>query len=160
MNSRAAKLQDFDLFEKSIVQNKKQLIALFDKTIFDLNKVELKDEIYFLFNSLDLVHIGKPPLVTFSKTMHFFLPKLISPIDRRYTLTYFYNNVNVPNTIEKQFAKFWAIQQKYLGIATEYNLSNFVDNKWNSTIPKVVDNIIIGICKIKEGLKTKTIEEI
>lgn len=97
-----------------------------------------------MFFQMELVHPGKPRLVTYSKTFHFFLPKLFVPIDRKYTLSYFYGNGMVPGSLERQFKRFSELHQEFRRFATNVALVQAVDNSWNGNIPKVIDNIIIG----------------
>lgn len=97
MNSRGAKLSDFEEFRGSIKTNKKHIMDLSGYRIEEIREIEFENIIKILenlFNDLKLVGKNKndkekPRLVTFSKTMHFLLPDLIVPIDRTYTLIFF-----------------------------------------------------------------------
>jgi hypothetical protein len=97
---------------------------------------------------LKLVANGKPKLVTFSKTLHFFLPDLVVPIDRKYTLQFFYGSTYVPKSDQKQFQRFMEIEQQYLKLQSNIDFSKFIDDKWNLNIPKTLDNLIIGYEKL------------
>jgi len=149
MNSRGAKLQDFEVLKKSIIKSKKTFHDLSAYTLKDMNNQIARELLEKLFNNLYLVAEGKPPLVTFSKTMHFFLPDLIGPIDRTYTMRFFYNNTNVPSSITNQFKRFMDIEIEYCNLAKEFKLSKYKDKVWNRTIPKIVDNMIIGYLRSK-----------
>ena len=149
MNSRGAKLQDFEVLKKSIIRNKKTIHDLNSYTLKDMNNQTVRGLLENLFTNLDLVAEGKPPLVTFSKTMHFFLPDLIGPIDRTYTMKFFYNNTNVPSSITNQFKRFMDIEIEYCNLAKKYKLTKYKDSIWNRTIPKIVDNMIIGYLRLK-----------
>lgn len=95
MNSRGAKLLEFGKFENSILDNKNLLLKL---KKFNIRNIELAfDDLHELFNKLKLVET-KAPLVTFTKTLHFMLPELVVPIDRKYTLSFFgINNYQLNN---------------------------------------------------------------
>jgi hypothetical protein len=97
---------------------------------------------------LNLVATGKPILVTASKTLHFFMPNLIVPIDRKYTLNFFNGNESVPTKIEKQFQVFIKIQREFSLFSATHDLTAYKDERWNLTIPKVMDNMIIGFMKL------------
>ena len=101
-----------------------------------------------LFRDLTLVATGKPPLVTFSKALHFFLPDLVVPIDRKYMLNFFNGNVNINQNAENQLRLFCAIQKEFLSFAATHNLSEYIDDRWNLSIPKEMDNMIIGYMKL------------
>ena len=147
MNSRGAKLSEYTDFERTILDNKESFDRLKNKQIKDLNESDyeiLKD----LYRNLNLVS-SNTPLVTFSKTMHFFLPETIGPIDRKYTLNFYKGNTNIPNKIDNQFKLFNNIHQMYTDFAAHIDLSFYVQiTGWNRSEPKVIDNIIIGYQKL------------
>ncbi len=144
MNSRGAKLQEYCKFEKSIIDNKDNIYSIADLNIKEISEETSMNQIEELFYSLDLVANTKPALVTFTKTMHFLLPELVVPIDRTYTLMYFYENVNIPKEKEKQFAMIKEIQCEFSKFANKISMDKYIDKKWNRTAAKVMDNMIIG----------------
>jgi hypothetical protein len=162
MNGRGAKLSDINTFKNSIRKNKSDIIKLKKYRIEKLceNNEEIFEILDSLFEKLDLVEKSwtgkkiKSKLVTFSKTLHFLLPKLIVPIDRRYTLNFFYNNKIVPtdNDIKKNNKKqmkiFKELHLKFYEIGKIYELEKSKDNKWNLNLPKIIDNAIIGYSKL------------
>ena len=87
MNNKKAKLSKLDIFTETIKNNADKIKQLFT---YDLIKIDDKSNEIFteLFNNLILVKT-KSPLVTFSKTLHFFLPNIVVPIDRKYTCNFF-----------------------------------------------------------------------
>jgi hypothetical protein len=124
-----------------------------------------KGTIKKLFNELELVDT-KTPLVTFSKTLHFILPNLIAPIDRKYTLRFFYgkNPEGCFTSRQKQFDVFWKIEMEFSKYAQKQKeLSSFVEvNGWNRSIPKVLDNAVIGYISPtveRENKKRRAIEK-
>lgn len=150
MNSRGAKLSEYDDFEKSVFSYAELLRDLSEYEIQQLDgNVELREHLKDLFFGISFVEKGKPVLVTASKTLHFFLPKLIVPIDRKYTLQFFNGNMGVPtNDINKQFRMFIDIQNEFSAFSTSHNLEEYIDDRWNLSIPKVMDNMIIGFMKL------------
>ncbi|MDD3178340.1 MAG: hypothetical protein PHR26_02365 [Candidatus ainarchaeum sp.] len=149
MNSRGARLTPINIFKKSILNNKKIIIDLKKYTFKDLliNFDEIFEKLYFLYNNLELCK-QKTKIVTFSKTMHFLLPNLCVPIDRKYALNFFYNNRSITN--KNEFRKYKEINLNYCKIYEKYDLSKYLgkisDNgiRWNITIPKILDNVVIG----------------
>ena len=163
MNGRGAKLNDFDLFKDTIRKNKTKINSLMDYKIEKLNEKEKADVLKIaeeLFNNLDLTGKSwtgnkiKSKLVTFSKTLHFLIPDLFVPIDRRYTLDFFYDNKMVPTSSnikknnEMQIEVFNELFEKFCEIAKICNLSKYVDNKWNLNVPKIIDNSIISYSRL------------
>jgi len=158
MNSRGAKLSNFNKFYSSILKNKKAIISLSRYSLQDLSTNQLNNNVLPILEKLfyDLNLVGnskngneKPRLVTFSKTLHFLLPKLVPPIDRKYTLNFFYGNVSINKKLSLQFKKFKEIFNefhKFSKLIKDYKIEK--DGYWNSTIPKIIDNFIIGYQKM------------
>ncbi len=173
MNSRGAKLSNFDKdFKRTILKYQKKIGELSkfslerQKNLFE----QLEKPLKFLFNKLVLIDQknkkNPPKLVTFSKTLHFFLPNLIIPIDRKYTLNFFFNQTTIGSSEEEQFKRFLGIQKefhKFMWENKKYFLSHLKDSKkekWNANLPKILDNFIIGYKKLKDKDKVyKKIKE-
>ena len=119
---------------------------------------KLMDTISFLFDNLELVQ-GDAPLVTFSKTMHFLLPDLFMPIDRKYTIQYFYReppykreNYDLPHvmgTREKQKERLFEVFEQFRLIFHKHGAVLSVNSisQWNRNIPKVIDNVVMTFVK-------------
>lgn len=152
MNSRGAKLSDFIDFKKSLLLHKKEIETLKNVKLGEMNEedaLQIYPKIKQLFHELNLVQRGKPKLVTFSKTMHFLLPNLIMPIDRTYTLNFFFGHTNLNKDEEKQLQILWEIVKATNNYAKNNKyLLKFEDKTWNVNIPKIIDNIIIGYVRI------------
>lgn len=144
MNSRGAKLMNFPSFVNSIKKHQADFEKLKNGKIEDLPKY--KEILEKLFFELELVAPKKPPLVTFSKTLHFILPDLIAPIDRRYTIRFFYGTSNNKcfKTPKAQFETFWEIETTFSKFAQSKDMSIYIDDYWNRSVPKILDNAVIG----------------
>ena len=156
MNSRGAKLLEFGKFENSILDNKNLLLKL---KKFNIRNIELAfDDLHELFNKLKLVET-KAPLVTFTKTLHFMLPELVVPIDRKYTLSFFgINNYQLNNN---SYMVFEGIHRGFCEFAnkvaeTGNDLIWYANNArkgnsamtWLTSEAKIIDNIVIGYQKL------------
>ena len=145
MNQRGAKLSDFPTFKDSLLEHRQVIESLGGLRIETLTDIKgLADKIEFLLEKLKLVAKDKPKLVTFSKTLHYFLPNLLMPIDRAYTITFFYNSTSVPFEDSKQFKMYCDIFKQFQELAATYNFGDHIDMNWNRSIPKIIDNIIIA----------------
>lgn len=148
MNSRGAKLAPFEKLATSIKKNQKTLDALSRHRIERVDSFEspsLFSLLRFLFDSLAIVQTGKPKFVGFSKAMHFLLPDLVAPMDRQYTLRFFRGNpAALPKQGERQFELFVKIMEDYRTFIGEHKLEKYLDDRWNLSLPKICDNIIIG----------------
>ena len=149
MNSRSAKLQEFDVFKQSLLQYSKEIDSLRNVTIEKWNN-EISEKVKNLFMNLNLVATGKPLLVTFSKTMHFILPDLIVPIDRKYTLNYFFESHYIPDSKEGQYKIIDMLQKEFSLFASSVTLSQYLNENWNLSRTKIMDNMIIGCQKLQK----------
>lgn len=142
MNSRGAMLSDFSIFKNSIINCKSYFDKLQSRDVdgsVESHRQILKE----LFVKLKLTQ-NTSPLITFSKVLHFFIPNLIAPIDRKYTLSFFKKNHSNTFHEDNQFPTFMDIQNAYSIFARKHNLKEFLDKNWNQNIPKIIDNLIIG----------------
>lgn len=89
-------------------------------------------------------------LVATTKVMHFFLPDLIPPMDREYTMKFF--NMHLPTiksnedhkNIEKEVQIFNLVLKKMQYICKQVKCEQFIDDIFSPSIPKVLDNAIVG----------------
>jgi len=139
MNSRGAKMKYFDDFFRNILDNIENFLELSKfklHLISDDELEEAKSKLKKLYSNLVLMK-SNGRLVSNSKTMHFILPDLVMPMDKANTLKFFYGNT------DESIKKFLEIFECFWYISKNIDLSKYLDNGWNQTIPKVIDNAII-----------------
>lgn len=159
MNSKGAKLEKIDSFKETIREHGESIRSLEKLRLEKIKATDAKltETISELYDGLKLVQTDSP-LVTFSKTMHFFLPNLFMPIDRKYTLQFFYKNPPYKSigygwkwSRDQQKQGFFQIFEQFRKFANEHNdlLKIQLDpqSRWNRNIPKLIDNIIIAYVK-------------
>lgn len=142
MNVRGAKLAEVNDFSQSIMTAKNKIESLQEYTIKDFaTNSDIFDTLEILFDELHLTQT-KTKLITFAKTMHFFLPDLVAPIDNQYTLKFFYKSTNPA----KEFQYFKDIHTSFSQFVNKHTeLKKLISNdSWNKSIPKLLDNAIIG----------------
>ncbi len=149
MDQRGAKLTSFDEFKKSMLDNRSCLNELYDYRLCSLSENDLDivlNKIEKLFYELRVMK-SKSKIVGISKTLHFLLPNLIMPIDRKYTMNFFYGHNAYNQDISKEFKTFKKVFIKFYEITKQLKLSDKdVDGfNWNTSIPKLIDNAIIGL---------------
>ncbi len=141
MAKRGAKIKNFDMFQETILENRENILKVSD---IKLNKLDSEKEflkinniLEDIYNNLDLMESASK-IVSNSKTLHFLLPNLIMPIDTQNTLKFF-------STSEKLGSAdvFLKIIKSTWIIAKSLDLNKYLDNEWNATIPKIIDNSII-----------------
>jgi hypothetical protein len=150
MNSRRAKLNNFNAFKKSIIDNKYLMKKLSNKSLVDIKDENVVYILSKLFINLKLVDkTKKSTLVTFSKFIHFYFPELIVPIDRTYTCKYF--GGSIPEDNRGQLKKFFDIENEFSKYRQKMNktLKKYKNESWNLCINKIMDNMVIGYIQIK-----------
>jgi hypothetical protein len=147
MDQRGAKLTTVEKFKQSISQNsvKENLIELSRYKLFSSHKHQIENGILELLENVFLnlkVMETKRRLVGVSKALHFLLPNLVMPIDNKYTMNIF----SISTDVNRELDTFKRIFIKSYNITKMLCLTqNEVDGKrWNTSVPKIIDNAIIG----------------
>lgn len=150
MGETKTKLVDFDKFKDSIISHKNQFLMLKNIRITEFNdNTKAINELQSLMTNLKIGE-GETKLVFNSKTIHHLLPDLMPPIDRQYTLLFFYNSTNLPR-IDSRFGE---IFPKFIEIAAEKKdyIRKRVGKGFHTSETKVIDNAIVGYV-LKKRLK-------
>jgi len=95
---------------------------------------------------------GEAKIVANSKALHHVLPQLVPPIDRQYTLRFFFNNLMFAPA--DQHRKFATVYTRFheIGATCRDQIDRALadpeaDAKMNTSFTKVIDNAIIGYCQ-------------
>lgn len=149
MGNNNAKLCDMDRMRKSIESQVINIGAIQKYTIQTIPNNEINQishEIWNIISHLE-IGIGDVKIVAGSKALHHLLPELVPPIDREYTLRFFYNNKNINNRTDEA-NKFQEIFSWYTCIAKRIStpIANTVElgGGMNTSTTKVIDNAIVG----------------
>jgi len=86
-------------------------------------------------------------LVSNSKTMHFIIPDLVMPMDPQNTLNFFFRNTG------ESKSRFLTVFERSYQIAKAIDLGPFLDEEWNLSKPKVIDNAIISYMSPKYNIE-------
>jgi hypothetical protein len=140
MNSRGAKMKYFDEFRSSILGNKERFLQLSSLRLETLPTGAFGEAKMLCGEIYDNMHLmmSEGRLVSNSKVMHFLLPDLVMPMDRQNTLNFFFGYTNES---KNNFMKILTCSYE---IAKRIDLSQFLDNEWHQSIPKIIDNAIIS----------------
>lgn len=151
MNSRGAKMKYFDDFKGNILALQDQFEKLWKKRIEET--ADFEATLHTVSDVYDKLHVMRTggKLVSNSKLLHFIFPHLLMPMDRSNTLEYFYNNTNESKAKYLDLLRWSYDMVKSGGIEWE----KYLDDQWNSTIPKILDNAII----LKHNKSVKSAQE-
>jgi len=147
MDSRGAKLKYFEEFGKSLLICKEEfeeIENLGEKSILN-NEKELLSLLQKAYEKLKLMETAAK-LVSNAKCFHFLFPKICMPMDGTNTLQYLYGNTN--ETLKRYLD---IIRFSFELMRRPIAYETYLDNKWNQTIPKLIDNAII----LLQGKSTK-----
>ena len=139
MNSRSAKMKYFDDFKSVLISCYPELEKIENELeTFD---VAQGDEILELlknaFLKLELMETSGR-LVSNSKCLHFLFPSLCMPMDGTNTLHYLYGNTNESPKRYLDIIRFsFEVMQQSL------QFDKYLDDRWNQSVPKLIDNAII-----------------
>lgn len=89
------------------------------------------------------VGVGETRIVAGAKTLHHVLPELVPPIDRQYTIRFFYQHTNLNRGDECAFKEVFPQFHK-IGVARRREIESFVGVGLNTSATKVIDNAIVG----------------
>lgn len=139
MNSRGAKMKYFDEFKGSLISCCTEFEAIEKKLeTFDITQ---EDEMLRLlknaYSNLELMKT-KGRLVSNSKCLHFLFPSLCMPMDRVNTLQYLFNSTN--ESINRYLD---IIRFQFEVMRQSVQFEKYLDDHWNQSVPKLIDNAII-----------------
>lgn len=150
MNTRGAKMKYFDKFKLNILKNRKNLMHLSSHILDKLSDKQFEEAKRVCGKIYSNMHvmISSGRLVSNSKTMHFILPDLVMPMDGQNTLNFFFGNAG------ESKRRFLTILERSYHIAKSIDLRQFLDEKWNLSISKVIDNAIISHMSPKYNIQS------
>ena len=147
-------MQLFDKFFESVVNLKNSIDDIRRMRLNDLESIDF-EILEKVFKKINIMY-SNCKLVGNSKVMAHLAPNLVPPIDRFYTLRYIKNSKNIKNGIDLEFNLFRDLMENFfIKVASDHKineLSNkWVNNQkkypWDTSLPKVIDNLIIGAVK-------------
>ena len=92
MGAGGAKLVSFETFLSNFRAQKEQIIALSGRRLTTIPQAEAANIADFLYRIISSIKVSQAhiQLIAGSKALHHLLPSLMPPIDREYTLRFFY----------------------------------------------------------------------
>jgi hypothetical protein len=86
-------------------------------------------------------------IVPGSKTLHHLLPDLVPPLDRQWSGLFFHWQPSDPQYAHDKI--FGEAFESFASIAQRTNPSRLIDDRWNTSATKTLDNALIGYCKVE-----------
>ena len=145
MGDTKTKLVNFVKFRDSIYSQKEKILDIKDEKITELSQDNfITNRLQEIIGNLKIGE-GDTKIVYNSKALHHLLPDLMPPIDRQYTLQFFYHSTN-PSNIDNCFSE---IYPYFISIANSNKkiIHKNIGNGFNTSKTKVIDNAIVGYVK-------------
>ena len=151
-------MQPFRTFRQSVESLRHRIAQAQQFTPHSMNSSEW-DVLNAVFRGIKVMASGTS-LVGNSKVMHHMIPNIVPPIDREYTLRYLRGNSTISNDLDLE----WTIMKEIISdffipiiCDAEYNvkasewMASQTQYPWDTSLLKVVDNLVIGSRKSPSG---------
>ena len=144
---RRSSLAPLDAFRKSLQDHVSQLETLEGLSLEsqDLNVRVTTRRVYGLITELEVVD-NVARIVAGTKTLHHLLPDLVPPMDRAWTGMFFGWTATDPQN--RQEAIFTEAFTSLAEVARQTSPARLVGLGWRTCQTKVIDNALIGYCKL------------
>lgn len=151
MGKGGAKMKPFEEFVGSVYPLAPQI-----EQARSLNASAMREQDWQLLHSIFIatdVMATQTKLVGNSKVMAHLIPNVVPPIDREYTLKFLTGNKNIKNNLDAEWK--WMreiIENLFIPVARDGAFQQLTDqwmtdqtrHPWDTSIFKVIDNLIIG----------------
>ncbi|MFH1327313.1 MAG: hypothetical protein ABIH76_00440 [Candidatus Bathyarchaeota archaeon] len=151
MGDTGAKLVEYEDFKRSLQEKTQAFLSLEKYSLLKLTEEELEFVNGLLTEIIETISISasSTQLVSASKTIHHLLPELVPPIDRNYTVRFFYRKegskqVPLPYGGDGRIFKEIFPVFQYIAVKNEKEIMQTVGNGFHTSPTKVIDNAIVG----------------
>lgn len=146
MGPGSTKLTEMNILKESFrkQKNKIELLSNYEIDSIPNNEIfHITSKIWELIENLE-ISISKTKIVAGSKALHHLFPKLIPPIDREYTIRFFYNRTNMNQGDKKAFKEIYPYFIK-IAKSCKDDIKHQIGNGLMATSKtKIIDNAIVG----------------
>ena len=152
IGKRASRIVTRDQFGRNLRQCSDEISYFEDLQIYDHN-LDIPATSNELWKLIEKIHVVENVslIVPGTKTLHHLLPDLVPPMDRAWTGAFFSWSATTPHYEKQAFTQTFASFSK-IAIATQP--SSYVGEGWRTSSSKILDNAIIGYCKL-HGIKPR-----
>ena len=151
------KLVNFDKMVTILQGLESDIKSLETLQIWNLNSEGLKavgEQIWSLIARLQ-IGIGQTRIVSGSKALHHLIPELVPPVDREYTLRFFFNHKNLNKSGEDAFREMYPHFHR-IAVSCRDQIEARLGKGMHTSFTKVIDNAIVGY--VVKHLKHKVLE--
>jgi len=145
MGSRGAKLAEFSELRASFRHQTDRIRQAATLHIWDIEKQDVPNVVQLLWSIISRlkVGVGRTKIVAGSKALHHLLPDLVPPIDRQYTVRFFYHHTTFNQGDEKAFREMYPYFHQ-IAVSCREEIRSRLGVGMNTSVTKVMDNAIVG----------------
>ena len=145
MGNTWTKLRDLSEIEASFLSQRNVIERVQGLRLSQLPRSEVPGLASALWGIMDHLKVGMQDtkLVANSKALHHLLPDLAPPIDRQYSLKFFYNNTNINRAEGILFGEVYA-QFHRIAQAVAPKFGALLGRGMHTSETKIIDNAIVG----------------
>lgn len=150
MGPRGAKLADIAQIKDGFRRQEPSIRALQSLSIGNITSAGVSDISAKVWDILDGLEVGtsRTKLVANSKALHHLLPALVPPIDRAYTLRFFYDNTTLNKGDEATFKEIYPYFHR-IAVTRREQITSHLGTGMNTSETKVIDNAIVGFVRTR-----------
>jgi len=154
MGKGGSKMVGFEVFKESVLKIRDKIDYAQKISYENISEDEFR-VLEEIFKRIKIM-ASATTIVGNSKVMAHMIPNLIPPVDREYTLRYLKGNTNIKNALDHEWNLFREILIGFFfPVANDHQfklqandwISNQTLYQWDTSILKVIDNLIIGARK-------------
>jgi hypothetical protein len=146
MGPGKTKLIEINQFKKSIQTQEEEIQSLQSLKIDEIPDDSINLITSRLWTLIDNIQVGiaETKIVSGSKALHHMLPELVPPIDREYTLMFFYNHKTLNRGDEVAFKEIYPYFQQISKKCKKEITRQMGRGMINTSKTKIIDNAIIS----------------
>jgi hypothetical protein len=148
MGPAGAKLVDFNVMAESFRELEQQIESLAPLTMWRLSSEHVGavgEGIWKVISALR-IGVGATRIVSGSKALHHVLPELVPPVDREYTIRFFFHNKNLYQGNDVAFLEMFPYFHR-IGTQCRGRIEARLGRGMNTSSTKVIDNAIVGFVR-------------
>jgi hypothetical protein len=141
-----AKLLDLATIRRSLINNADRIRALEGHRLSTLRASsvpQVSRDVWAVLSNLK-VSRARAFMVANSKALHHVLPSLVPPIDRQYTLDFFFGSTTIDGREEAAFAVMFPHFYEIASAKADVIRGWVRRESWHTSETKVIDNAIVG----------------
>lgn len=150
MGPGGAKLVEFERFVQGFASQRAQIREIEHLKLEAVSTADLRhvcQEVWRIISTL-AVSASETKIVAGSKALHHVLPELVPPIDREYTLSFFYGHKTLNRGDQRTFAEIFPQFHRIL-LSCQEEVKARIGSGMNTSSTKVIDNSLVGYVRLK-----------